>query len=182
MLDLNSVAILRLQDIDSCSKATWFYNRKIVVIKKMLQNFLNEENDDWFHTWDSSLGASYKRVWRSSNNFSWTKCISCEAQFMLLRFFSFFLWRTLNLEKPNPTGALWAYQEWRVIQFGMSKEKMFQATLLCPWMAICIWGSKFWKHYRINGNKWKKPSEEVNWKEVHITWDPCEICDFRKIV
>ena len=38
--------ILRLQDIDSCSKATWFYNRKIVVIKKMLQNFLNEENDD----------------------------------------------------------------------------------------------------------------------------------------
>ena len=47
MLDLNSVAILRLQDIDSCSKATWFYNRKIVVIKKMLQNFRNdEENDD----------------------------------------------------------------------------------------------------------------------------------------
>ena len=46
MLDPNSVAILRLQDIDSCSKATWFYNRKIVVIKKMLQNFLNEENDD----------------------------------------------------------------------------------------------------------------------------------------
>ena len=122
-------------------------------------------------------------MWLSSNNFSWTKCFACEAQFMLRKFFSCFLCRTWSLEKLNPTCLVLALQYSMVNQFLTSTETMFWKfwTTLVIWIMRRICGSEFWKHYyRINGNQRKKPSEEVNWKEVCVNWDPYENCDFKK--